>query len=177
MAICREALELVISFEGYHRRLPDDRAAPYRDPVGIWTIAYGSIWRLDGTRVEGTDEPITREQGMALMHLELVHKCEPAVDRLVTVPMQSLMRGALISFCYNLGEGAFRASGLRRAVNEQRWGDVRAEFAKYRVAKGQIMPGLIRRRAAEAEMFLRGVQLLRSVQQPDPWTATVARAA
>jgi lysozyme len=65
--------ELICAFEGYHRRLPDDRAAPY---------------------------------------------------------------------------------------NGRSWGSVTAEFRKWRMAKGVVLAGLVRRREAEAAMFMRGVRAL-----------------
>jgi lysozyme len=178
MATCREALELICFFEGYIRKLPDGRAAPYLDPVGIPTIGYGSIWRRDGTRVAMSDPPITHEEALDLMQLELTKKCEPAVDRLIAVPMHSLMRGALISFAYNLGSGALKASTLRKVINAQDWGRVRREFAKYRVAGGRVLPGLVRRRAAEADMFLKGVKFLEQpIAEDETWTAMLEEAA
>ena len=185
MATCQEALDLICSFEGYLRVLKDgtQRVVPYLDPVGIPTIGYGSIWRLDGSRVEMGDPPISREEAMALMNIELTKKCEPAVDRLILVPLHSLSRGALLSFTYNCGAGALKASSLRRVVNERRWGEVAFEFGKWRTAKGQVLPGLVRRRTAEAQMFLRGVEVLRRLEtaaasESANWNWTpVARAA
>src|SRR5262245_33655047 len=144
MSVHPDALELICEFEGYLRQLKDgtDRVVPYLDPVGIATVGFGSIWRMDGTRVEMTDPPITKLQAMDLIDRELIHKCEPAIDRLITVPLHPLMRGALISFTYNCGAGALRGSGLRKAVNERRWSDVPGEFAKWRVGGGRILPGL-----------------------------------
>src|SRR5262245_30122243 len=155
MAIDGRALKLICEFEGYLRLVGDgtDRVKPYLDPVGIPTIGYGSIWRADGTRVAITDEPITRAQAELLMALELTRKCGPAIATAVKVPLHPLMHGALMSFAYNCGTGALRASSLLKAVNARRWNDVPREFAKWKLAGGRVLAGLIRRRAAEAKMF------------------------
>jgi lysozyme len=167
MTVCQEAIDLICSFEGYHRALPDGRAAPYRDPVGIPTIGFGSIWRPDGTRVEMADAPITRVQALARMGDEVSRKCESAVARYITVDLHPLMHGALVSWTYNLGAGALAASTLRRMINARDWGRVPAEFAKWRMAKGVILSGLVRRRAAEAAMFMRGVRTLAEDLEPE----------
>ena len=189
MTVCKEALDLITEFEGYLKRLKDgtDRVVPYRCPAGVATIGYGSIWRADGSRVEMTDPPITRAQALHLFDLELTAKCIPAVSRLITVKLHPLMHGALVSFAYNLGEGALRASTLRRKINERRWGEVPAEFAKYRVAKGVVLAGLVRRRKAESDMFMYGVKAQATPAAPLPvepppidntrWVTTVLRAA
>lgn len=187
MAVCKEALDLITEFEGYLRQLKDgtDRVKPYLCPAGVPTVGYGSIWRADGSKVAMTDAPITRAQALALFDLELVKKCQPAVSRLITVKLHPLMHGALVSFTYNLGEGALRASTLRKKINERRWGEVPAEFAKYRVAKGQVLAGLVRRRKAEADMFMYGVKALAAPIEPiemfeidnTRWVTTVLRAA
>lgn len=161
MTIHPEALALICEREGYLEPLRDgtDRVRPYRCPAAVPTIGFGSIWRMDGTRVAMTDPPITRAEAMALMEREIVTKCVPAVRRLITVPLNPLSEGALVSFVFNLGDGALRSSGLRRAVNERRWADVPGELAKWRMAGGRVLRGLVLRRAAEAEMLLRGVRL------------------
>lgn len=178
-----DALKLICDREGYHKRLPDGRAAPYICPAGVPTIGFGSIWRFDGSRVAMTDPPIGYAEAMQLMGRELATKCEPAVDRMVTTKLHPLSRGALISFVYNVGDGAFRSSGLRRAVNDRRFEDVPGEFAKWRLGGGRILRGLVLRREAEAAMFIRGVRLLGTPSEARTrpalggWVVTVAKAA
>lgn len=182
MAIPQEALEgLICAFEGYLRPLNDgtDRVRPYLDPVGIPTIGWGSIWRMDGSRVTMADPPISRAHAMDLMQREVRLKCEPAVDRLISTRLHPLSRGALASFCYNLGGGALQASALRKAINARRWEDVPAEFAKWRMAGGRILPGLVRRRKAESDLFMRGVAELEmeSARASSSWGSIFKAAA
>lgn len=183
VAIHPEALKLIISFEGFHRLLPDGRAAPYLCPAGVWTIGFGSIYRRDGSRVGPNDAPITRAEAMELMAIELAQKCLPAINRLITVPLHPMSHGVLVSFVYNAGSGALNGSGLRRMINSRRWDDVPAEFSKWRVGGGRVLPGLVRRRAAESHLFMRGVWATRSgvaaanSSPSNAWTTTTRKAA
>jgi len=179
MAICQEALDLIVEFEGCLKKVGPDLYAPYLDPIGIPTIGIGSIWRADGTRVQMSDPPITRAKCVELMQLELTKKCEPAVDRLIAVKMHPFMRGALVSFAYNLGEGALRGSNLRRVINARQWSQVPGEFAKWRMAGGRVFAGLVRRRKAEADLFMAGVAAMRAdtpANDNTAWITTISRA-
>lgn len=183
--IAPAAVDLICGFEGYHKQLADGRAAPYLCPAYVPTIGYGSIWRADGSRVAIDDLPITRDEAMALMRRELDAKCVPGVARQITTPLHPLATGALVSFVYNLGEGALKTSNLRRAINDRCWDAIPAEFAKWRMAGGRVLAGLARRRAAETDMFIAGLTAggMLSAAVPgatarvDLWTATIKRAA
>ena len=182
MEIAREALQLIEEFEGCLRKVPgQDLYAPYIDPVGIPTIGIGSIWRLDGvTRVTMQDPPITKAECYERMDAELQRKCVPALALYVTVQLHPFSEGALLSFMYNCGTGAFKASGIRRAVNERRWSDVPGELAKWRMGGGRVLPGLVRRRKAEADLFMRGVALQRTAASDNDntgWRTILERAA
>jgi GH24 family phage-related lysozyme (muramidase) len=64
---------------------------------------------------------------------------------------------ALVSFVYNVGDGNFQKSTLLRLLNQGNYAAVPAELKKWTKARqnGQLidLPGLVRRRAAEAELF------------------------
>ena len=178
MALPKETLDLIKHFEGYLRPLNDgsDRVRPYLCPAKVWTVGFGSTFYEDRRKVKGDDPPITRERATRLLAFEIERICEPAVDKLVKRKLHPLSRGALVSFAFNCGTGALARSGLLRAVNEGRWNDIEHEFAKWRMGGGRVLPGLVRRRKAEADMFLKGVRLLSAgdtgVEVPRP-TLTV----
>ena len=162
MALPKETLDLIKHFEGYLRPLNDGsgRVRPYLCPANVPTIAFGSTFYENRVKVSMSDPPITRERGERLLAFEIERICEPAVDKLVKRKLHPLSRGALVSFAFNCGTGALARSGLLRAVNEGRWHDIEREFAKWRMGGGRVLPGLVRRRKAEADMFLKGVRLL-----------------
>jgi len=139
---------LIQSFEGL-------ALSPYRDAVGVPTIGFGATWGLDGRRVTLAHRPITEEEAHRLYERD-VQRVARAVNRLITVPISPAQHGALTSFCYNLGAGALRASTLRRRINAMDWEDVPWQFSRWVHAGGRRLPGLVRRRAAEAALWSRG---------------------
>ncbi|MFZ4534343.1 MAG: lysozyme [Alsobacter sp.] len=150
MQITDRGLDLVKSFEGYHRRLPDGSCTAYRCPAGVLTIGWGCT---EGVR-EG--QVWTEAEAEAALRRELV-RFESAVQRLVTVDINANERDALISFAYNCGEGALSKSSLLKLLNKgDREGAARS-FAAWNKGGGKVLPGLVRRRAAEAALFLEAV--------------------
>lgn len=181
MTLAREALALIEQFEGYHKRLPDGRAAPYLCPALVPTIGIGSTFYEDGRKVALADPPVTRDRAYQLLAHEL-RQCEAAVDRYTTRRLDPLSFGALVAFTYNVGPGAYRASGLRRAVNAGDDERAAREFLKWRLAGGVVLRGLERRRMAEAALYLKGVRDAHLASGPavlgdSGWRAVVVRAA
>lgn len=143
--IIDDALALIKRFEGLELH-------PYQDSVGVWTIGYGATYGLDRVRVTADHPVLTNEQAEALL-IRDVERFERAVTRLVTVPIDTYQEGALTSFAFNLGAGALQSSTLLRRINGNEWEDVPAQFQRWVFAGGRRLPGLIRRRAAEAELW------------------------
>lgn len=168
MAIPDAALALIKEFEGFLRLMADGRVKPYACPANVATVGWGTTIYPDGSRVKLTDPPIDRAKATEYLAWEL-RKDENALDRLTTRPLAPLARGSLVSFVYNCGSGAYKASNLRKAVNDGRWSDVPAELRKWRMGGGRVLPGLVRRREAEGVMFLKGVrQGVPTAPQPLP---------
>lgn len=134
------AAVLVPAFEG-------SRLSAYLDPVGIPTICYG---HTAGVRVglvksqAQCDELLRGDLGIALA----------TVDRLVKVPMPETRRAALASFVYNAGAGNFASSTLLRKLNAGDPIGACNELAKWVYSKGQILPGLVKRREQERALCL-----------------------
>jgi lysozyme len=145
-------LALVMSFEGYARKLPDGRCEAYPDPAtgGVpWTIGYGST---------GPD-----------IHKGTVWTKRQAEERFAgdiaafAGKVESLLRGALttqhqfdamVSFAYNLGLGNLGSSSLLRKHRARDYEGAANEFLRWNKAAGKVMPGLTRRRAAERALYL-----------------------
>ncbi len=83
-----------------------------------------------------------------------VQTAQRAVLRLINVPLTDGQYDALVSFTYNLGSGTLQRSTLRRKVNREEHNDVPAEFKRWVYAGGRKLLGLVRRRCAEAEIYL-----------------------
>lgn len=135
------------------RRFEGLRLSPYLDAVGVPTIGYGITAYEDGTRVQITDSPITRERAESLLLRHLRAVCLPSVAALCPGTDTPERVAALIDFTYNLGAGKLATSTLRRKVNAGEWGDVPAQLRRWNKAGGRALPGLTARREAEAALI------------------------
>ncbi len=138
--ITSAGLELIESFEGY-------RAEAYLDPVGVFTIGFGHTG--PGTRTMG---PLSRAQAGQLLRRD-VAGFEHGVDAAVKVPLTPGQFSALVSFAYNVGLGAFRTSTLLKKLNARDYTGAAGQFGVWTHGGGRVLPGLVRRRAAEAALF------------------------
>jgi lysozyme len=139
------------TFIGRHEGL---RLTAYRDAAGVWTIGYGHT-AAAGPPAPSAGMTITAAEADAILGRDLA-RFEAAVTRLVTVPLSQPRFDALVSFAFNVGEGALARSTLLKKLNA---GDVRgaaAEFGRWNKAGGRVLAGLTRRRAEERAMFEHG---------------------
>jgi len=159
LTISREAFEGIKREEGCPTKIIGgvEMAVPYLDPVKIWTIGIG-FTRVDGKRVTRNTKPMTMAEVRAQLDKQLVPRLK-AVESMVDVELNPDQVGALVSFIYNVGEGAFKASTLRKRINSCNWEDVENQFSKWNKAtengRRRVLRGLTKRRAFEAELFLR----------------------
>lgn len=129
------------------------RLAAYHDPVGYPTQGYGRLLsRVPWASLAGWP-PIT-EQTAELWLEEDMERGLVAVVRLTTVPLAPERLAALIDFCFNCGGGNYQASSLRRRVNDEDWDGAAGQFGRWVYARGVKLAGLVRRRAAERDLFL-----------------------
>ena len=149
----KDCLDLIKSFEGYHRELADGGAGAYLDPVLIPTIGWGTIQYPNGARVRMGDIRSRKQCEEYLQH-EIEGKAA-AVEKYVTAPMTQSMFDALVSFAYNVGVGALSESTLLRLLNVKDYEGAAAQFTRWVRAGGRILPGLVRRRDAEQVLFKR----------------------
>ena len=134
---------------------------PYRDPVGYWTIGVGHLLsdreKVRGTIVIGGEfipwrEGLTREQVTALL-LQDVAWAEKDVEEEVTVALTQHQFDALVSFVFNVGPTNFAASSLLRLLNEGHYDSVHAQLRRWVYANKKKLPGLVTRRAREAQLW------------------------
>lgn len=135
-------------FIGLHEGLG---LAAYRCPAGIWTVGYGHTTAA-GPPTVTAGMSITREEADAILARDL-KRFEDGVLRLVTVPLAQHEFDALVSFAFNVGEGALGRSTLLRKLNAGDRAGAAAQFAAWNKAGGRALPGLTRRRAEERAMF------------------------
>lgn len=142
------ARALCILFEGVYLR-------PYLCPAGIPTIGVGSTRYENGVRVTLADPPITRERAEELLMWELRTECLPRIIKLCA-HLGDWGPGsvaAIVDFTYNLGSGNLAASTLRRKINANDREGAKAELMKWVKGGGKVLPGLVKRREAEAKLI------------------------
>lgn len=139
------AVELCKRFEGF-------RSRPYLCPAGVPSIGYGSTRYPDGSAVTLRDEPIDQERAEQMLRADLRTGRLPAVLLLCPGAKTQERIGALVDFAYNLGAGAMKSSTLRKRVNAGDWAAVPIELRKWVRGGGRVLPGLVRRREAEAAL-------------------------
>lgn len=141
--ISDEGLALIKRWEGC-------RLTAYRDVAGVLTIGYGST----GPHVR-PGLRITQGEAERLLLRDLA-RFERAVATLVTVPLNDGQFAALVSFAFNVGEGALGRSTLLKRLNAGDLTAVPGELMKWVNASGRKVAGLVNRRSAEAGLWARG---------------------
>jgi lysozyme len=138
-------LALIKSFEGCElTAYPDPGTGG--DP---WTIGYGHT----GPDVQ-PGLTITQARATQLLEQDL-QKFEQGVNGMIARSLTSNQFSALVSFAYNVGLGALQSSTLLRLVNAGDFSGAAAQFGKWVNGGSGPLPGLVRRRAAEAALFLK----------------------
>lgn len=136
------------------RRFEGFRAKPYICPAGYPTIGYGTVWKPDGTRVTMGDAPVSVELANEWLVSELRNNYMAGVlkasPRLIANPRAL---AAMTDFAYNLGVARYRASTLRKRVNEDDFEGAKVELQKWVRGGGKVLAGLVRRRQAEAALL------------------------
>lgn len=141
MKINQEGIELIKRFEGC-------RLEAYLDCVGVPTIGYGHIKDVQ------IGQTITQEQAEEFLKEDL-DTVEQSIPNLVKVSLTGNQFSALCSFCFNLGLHALAESTLLKKLNA---GDIQGaanEFKKWDHAGGRANAGLLKRRLAERDLFLK----------------------
>ena len=135
----RDGVELIRHFEGC-------RFDAYLCPAGVWTIGYGHTADVK----EG--DSIDQKAAEAFL-IEDLESFEQAVTRLVEVPLTQQQFDALVSWTFNLGAGNLAESTLLRKLNNYQYAEVPEQMMRWVRAGGQVLDGLVKRRAAEAALF------------------------
>ena len=135
-----EGLEIIKHFEGCELKA-------YWCPAGVLTIGYGHTADVD----EGDE--IEQEDADRLLEADL-EEFEHYVLQLVEPELTQHQFDALVAWTFNLGPGNLKESTLLKRLNEGDFDDVPAQILRWTKAGGKELPGLVRRREAEALLFL-----------------------
>ena len=141
-------IELIKKFEGFSK-------IPYLCPANVATIGYGSTRYANGLKVTMKDKPISELQAIELLK-DTLKQYELAVDSYCVDSLTQNQFDALVDFAYNCGNGNLKSSTLLKKVNANPNDlTIGLEFAKWNKGGGKILNGLVKRRAAESELYFR----------------------
>lgn len=132
-------LALIKEYEGYVGHA-------YLDTGGVPTIGYGH------TRGVKMGASCTPEKAEAWLREDLA-SAEADVSKLVKVPLTDNQYAALVSFTFNLGGERLRKSTLLKLLNAGDYAGAGGQFQFWVFDNGKKLPGLIKRRAAEAALW------------------------
>lgn len=114
------------------------------------TIGYGTT-KINGKPISlGTK--ITKDQADAYF-LKDIEAFADKVNKLVKVKLTANQFGALVSFAYNVGIGAFGESTLLRNLNAGDYAGVPAQLRRWNKNDGKVMKGLVNRRESEIKLW------------------------
>lgn len=150
IAVPQAAVDLAKRFEGFHRvpKSDPDRAHPYVCPAGFWTIGYGHL-------CDPKHPPITGAEGEAYLAKDLVTALNATLRYCPVLATQPEGRlAAIVDFTFNLGAGRLQTSTLRRRINQLDWAGAASELRRWVYGGGKVLPGLVLRREAEAQIVL-----------------------
>ena len=135
-----KGIALITEFEGF-------RSAAYQDVVGVWTIGYGF------TKGVQPGDTMTKAQAKARLAVELGEYEEGVLSACTNPPNQNEF-DALVCFAFNVGVGGMSKSSVIKAHNRGDHQAAARAFSLWVKAGGKEWPGLVRRRAAEAALYL-----------------------
>lgn len=141
LSISVAGLALIQQFEGTEQEA-------YLDSVGVPTVCTGS------TRAVRVGQVASLEECQERLVEDSTYAGQ-AVGRLVTAPVTQAQYDALVSLVFNIGPGAFARSTLLKRLNEGQCRVAADEFLKWRYAAGKPLRGLLKRRQAERELFVK----------------------
>jgi lysozyme len=170
MKTSSQGIELIMHFESLHDGdLSQIGLQPKMDCLGIWTVGYGHALKVDGEFLRGEADKsrayemfpnLTELQASVLLQADLMER-ERHIDGLKLNLSQNEF-DALVSFVYNVGSKNLRDSSLLKFLCSGNWSDSDIKWAFSLYNKGRVngilkvLPGLIKRRRSEAELFLTG---------------------
>lgn len=128
------------------------RLTAYRCPSGVWTIGYGHT----GADVK-RGKTIAQAEAEALFDNDL-RRFEAELSRAMKADgapaLTQSQYDALLSFAYNVGIGALRRSTLwRKVMANPSDPTIGAEFCKWVHSGKNVLPGLVKRRREEANIY------------------------
>ena len=158
MRVSEIGLKHLAEFEGTVLSLYNDQPGP----AGNCTIGTGHLVHLGNCDGRDSERPyrygITKAKALELLEFD-VWRFEDCVENAVKVPLTQHQFDALVSLAFNVGCGGLQNSYVLHEVNNG-WDPLSwVSFAITGVGSPTILPGLVRRRRAEYDLYHRVYEL------------------
>ncbi|MEM7780155.1 MAG: lysozyme [Pseudomonadota bacterium] len=156
-------IALIKRFEGCARLRKDGKVEAYPDPAtgaDPWTIGWGATGIDDQTgsaMLSGKSKEIgpetvwTQKQCDARLAKDLVRYARDVDKAIGSASTSQNQFDAMVSFHYNTGAIA-RATLTRKHIAGD-YAGAAAEFARWNMAGGRVLKGLVRRRGEETKLY------------------------
>jgi len=159
MKVSDKCLEMIKHHEGIRTR-------PYRCPALLWTVGVGHVIdprhigvKLDERKnlpiPDGWDRTLTMDEVNTILANDLV-SFERGVLRLCPAGLTQSRFDALVSFSFNVGLGNLQRSSIRMKHNRGEFEEAAEAFMQWTKAGGKELPGLVKRRKDERNLYLSG---------------------
>ena len=144
--VSQNGIKLIKEFEGC-------RLKAYQDAVGVWTIGYGTTnadKSITGTTIK-SGLTISQATADSWLKKSLDNKYGPKVNKYDSKYKWTQNEfDALISFAYNIGSiDQLTDNGSRSRAT------IAKKMLEYTHAGGKVLAGLVRRRKAEHDLFVK----------------------
>ena len=150
MKASKSAYVLIHTFEGC-------RLHAYKCPAGVWTIGWGHTAGVyEGMTItrEEANELLKKDVAIFEDHLNYALGLDDSGRMPNGLPISQHQFDALLSFTFNIGTGNLARSTLLRKVKANpKDSSIRGEFSRWVYGGGKRLPGLVRRRRMEADLY------------------------
>ena len=157
MKVSKKCIEAIKRDEGVRTR-------PYRCPALLWTVGVGHVIdpghigvKLDERKnlpiPAGWDRTLSMAEVDDILAKDLL-RFEQGVLRMCPTGLTQGRFDALVSFAFNVGLGNLQRSTIRQKHNRGDFEGAAEGFMAWTKAGGKELPGLVKRRKHEKEMYL-----------------------
>lgn len=158
MKTSSKAKDMIKHHEGVKNR-------PYLCPAKLWTVGVGHVLYPEQAKLKLDERKNvqlkpehnkvwSQDEINALLDFDLT-RFERGVVRLCpNAVLNQNYFDALVSFSFNVGLGNLQNSGLRFKFNRGEYDYAANEFLKWTKGGGKVLPGLVKRRNDERNLFL-----------------------
>ena len=145
----QRGIDMIAGFERFS-------AMPYTDAANDCRVGYGHLVHSGPCAEGGEYAAGINEQRARELLKERIQAVEPTVNRTISPAATQHQFDAIVSFAVNVGDTTFESSNLAQLLAAGRSTEVPSELLLWVNGEGSPIPGLVKRRKAEAELFATG---------------------